>query len=49
MLANFMIYSRPRYWTQTMVAPEWLHQALESDVRDLLCEKDIEFDANSTV
>ena len=40
MLANFMIYSRPRYWIQTMVAPEWLHHAIESDVRALLWEKD---------
>ena len=48
MLANFMIYSRPRYWIHTMVAPEWFHHALESDVRALLWEKDIEFDANST-
>ena len=48
MLANFMIYSRPRYWIQTMVAPGWFHQALESDVRALHWEKDTEFDANST-
>ena len=36
MLANFRIYSRPRSWIQTMVAPELFHQALESNVRALL-------------
>ena len=36
MLANFMIYSRPRYWIQTRVALKWFHQALKSDVRALL-------------
>ena len=31
-----------------MVATEWFHQTLESDVRALLWEKGIQFDANST-
>ena len=47
MLANFIIYSRPRYLIQTMVAPEWKYQAFESNIRALFWEKDIEFDANS--
>ena len=50
MLANFIIYYRPRDWIQTMVAPEWFHQAHTRERCQSLWhrEKGIEFDANST-
>eukprot|EP00962_Isochrysis_galbana_P018123 scaffold5221_cov122-Isochrysis_galbana.AAC.8 len=44
MLANFMIYSIPRYWVQTMAAPGWFHQALQADVYQLLWEREPSFD-----
>jgi hypothetical protein len=44
-LANFMIYSVPRYWVQTMAAPKWFHEYLQADVYKLLWERDPSFDA----
>eukprot|EP00962_Isochrysis_galbana_P016559 scaffold4749_cov137-Isochrysis_galbana.AAC.7 len=44
LLANFMIYSIPRYWIQTMAAPRWFHKALQADVYQLLWERDPSFD-----
>eukprot|EP00962_Isochrysis_galbana_P018993 scaffold5515_cov148-Isochrysis_galbana.AAC.3 len=32
MLANFMIYSRPRYWAQAMLPPPHFNRQLEQDV-----------------
>jgi hypothetical protein len=44
LLANFMIYSVPRYWVQTMAAPEWFHKYLSADIYELLWERDPKFD-----
>jgi exonuclease III len=43
-LANFLIYSVPRYWAQTLAAPKWFHTCLEADVYQLLWERDPLFD-----
>jgi hypothetical protein len=48
MLANFMIYSVPRYWVQTMAAPSWFHNCLQADVYELLWEKDPTFEIEDT-
>jgi len=45
LLANFMIFSVPRYWVQTMAAPGWFHQALQADVYQLLWEREPTFEA----
>ena len=47
MIANAMVYSRPRYWMQVMAAPRWFHDAIESDVRALLWSKDPTFDGDA--
>jgi hypothetical protein len=44
MLANFMIYSVPRYWVQTMAAPGWFYKYLQADIYELLWERDPKFD-----
>jgi hypothetical protein len=44
MLVNFMIYSVPRYWVQTMAAPKWFHKYLQADTYELLWERDPKFD-----
>jgi hypothetical protein len=40
MLANFMIYSVPRYWVQTMAAPEWFQKYLQADIYELFWERE---------
>jgi hypothetical protein len=35
-LTNFMIYTVPRSWVQTMAAPKWCHKCLRADVYELL-------------
>ena len=44
MLANAMIYSRFRYWAQTLHMPTDIAQAIDSDVQALICGKEIDFD-----
>jgi hypothetical protein len=44
MLVNFMIYSVPRYWVQTMAGPASFHKHLEADIYQLLWERDPTFD-----
>ena len=44
MLANTMIYSRFRYWAQTMHMPTDIGDALDADVQALIWGKDPEFD-----
>jgi hypothetical protein len=48
MLVNFMIYSVPRYWVQTMAAPASFHKYLEADVFQLLWEREPSFDVEET-
>ena len=43
MIANAMIYSRFRYWTQVMMMPEEIINWLEEDVHNLIWEKDPHF------
>jgi hypothetical protein len=47
MLANFMIYSVPRYWVQTMAAPECFHKYLQADIYELLWEREPKFDVEN--
>ena len=47
MLANAMIWSRPRYWTQCMVMPRYIYDAFQSDVQALIWSKEPEFDAET--
>lgn len=44
MLANSMIYSRPRYWAQMMKPPKHFLEQLEQDVKHLVWAKEHEFD-----
>jgi hypothetical protein len=48
MLVNFMIYSVPRYWVQTMAAPASFHKYLQADVFQLLLEREPSFDVEET-
>jgi hypothetical protein len=48
MLVNFMIYSVPRYWVQTIAAPASFHEYLEADVFQLLWEREPSFDVEET-
>jgi hypothetical protein len=48
MLVNFMIYSVPRYWVQTMAAPAPFHKYLEADVYQMLWEREPRFDVEET-
>jgi hypothetical protein len=48
MLVNFMIYSVPRYWVQTVAAPASFHKYLEADVFQLLWEREPSFDVEET-
>ena len=45
MLANSMVYSRFRYWTQVMVIPEQINEWIKQDVHELIWAKDPIFDA----
>jgi hypothetical protein len=40
MLANFMIYSRPRYSVQTMLTPAYFQHQLSQDVKHLVWTKE---------
>jgi hypothetical protein len=48
MLANFMVYSRPRpgprYWVQTMLPPVYLQLQLSQDVKHLVWAKEHNFE-----
>ena len=44
MLAGAMVFSRPRYWVQSMDMPQEIADALESDVQALVWAKDVTFD-----
>ena len=46
MLANSMIYSRLRYWTECMIIPKHIHHAIESDVDSLIWNKRPKFQAD---
>jgi hypothetical protein len=43
-LANFMIYSRPRYWIQTMLPPHHFQKQLSQDVHHLVWAKEHDFE-----
>ena len=43
MLANSMIYSRFRYWAQTLHMPDDIAQAIDSDVQAMVWGKDFDF------
>ena len=45
MIANSMVYSRFRYWTQVMMMPEEIVGWLEEDVHQLLWDKDPHFES----
>jgi hypothetical protein len=45
-LANLVVYGIPRYWTQTLLPPEWFDEALIRDVKKLLWDR--ESDSDST-
>jgi hypothetical protein len=52
-LTNFMIYSVPRYWVQTMAAPRpplsgSPNKCLEADVYELLRERETQFSTRKT-
>ena len=39
LVANFKIFSRPRYWAFTMDPPEWFNEQLITDVNHLMWDK----------
>ena len=43
MIANAMIYSRFRYWTQVMVMPNEIIERLGQDIYELIWRKDPKF------
>ena len=45
MIANSMIYSRFRYWTQCMIMPDEIIQWLEEDIHELMWAKDPHFES----
>ena len=45
MIANSMVYSRFRYWTQVMMMPEEIIKWLEEDVHELIWAKDPQFES----
>ena len=45
MIANSMVYSRFRYWTQVMIMPEELIEWLEEDIHQLIWDKDPLFES----
>ena len=47
MLANNMIYSRFRYWAQTMHMPDEISRAIDEDVQAMIWGRDPEFDPES--
>ena len=44
MIAGSLIYSRFRYYVQTMVMPSHLHSAIEATVQALVWNRDLDFD-----
>ena len=45
MIANAMVYSRFRYWTQVMMMPEEIINWLEEDTHELIWAKDPHFES----
>ena len=45
MIANSMVYSRFRYWTQVMMMPEEVMNWLKEDVHELIWAKDPQFES----
>ena len=46
MIAGSLIYSRFRYWAQSMLLPKHVNEAIEEDVQALVWNKDQQFDAD---